>query len=116
MPSAHGLPVWARPDGRRLASDHGMGPLIGETAGIGDDVLLYQGVTLGGTGKEKGKRHPTIGNHVVIGAGEAVMSSPLGLAIQLAIIGRIQGGRNENEDQGASSTSRGSGFPILSAR
>jgi len=46
-----------------------MGVVIGETAVIGDDVLLYQGVTLGGTGLEKGKRHPTIGNNVVIGAG-----------------------------------------------
>ncbi len=53
--------------------DHGMGVVIGETSEIGEDVLLYQGVTLGGTGKEKGKRHPTIGNHVVIGAGAKVL-------------------------------------------
>ena len=52
-----------------------MGVVIGETAEIGDDVLLYQGVTLGGTGKEKGKRHPTIGNHVVIGTGAKVLGS-----------------------------------------
>ena len=55
--------------GRRFFIDHGMGVVIGETAEIGDDVLLYQGVTLGGTGKEKGKRHPTLGNHVVVGTG-----------------------------------------------
>ena len=59
--------------GRRFFIDHGMGVVIGETAEIGDDVLIYQGVTLGGTGKEKGKRHPTIGNHVVIGGGAKVL-------------------------------------------
>ncbi len=53
--------------------DHGMGVVIGETAEIGDNVTLYQGVTLGGTGKEKGKRHPTVGNNVVIGAGAKVL-------------------------------------------
>src|SRR6202790_3540725 len=52
--------------GRRLFIDHGMGVVIGETTEIGDDVLIYQGVTLGGTGNERGKRHPTIGNNVVI--------------------------------------------------
>ena len=52
-----------------------MGVVIGETAEIGDDVLLYQGVTLGGTGKEKGKRHPTIGNHVVVGTGAKVLGN-----------------------------------------
>jgi len=61
--------------GRRFFIDHGMGVVIGETAEIGDDVLLYQGVTLGGTGNEKGKRHPTIGNHVVIGTGAKVLGS-----------------------------------------
>lgn len=61
--------------GRRFFIDHGMGVVIGETAEIGDDVLLYQGVTLGGTGKEKGKRHPTIGNNVVIGTGAKVLGS-----------------------------------------
>ena len=61
--------------GRRFFIDHGMGVVIGETAEIGDDVLLYQGVTLGGTGKEKGKRHPTIGDHVVIGAGAKVLGN-----------------------------------------
>jgi len=61
--------------GRRLFIDHGMGVVIGETAEIGDDVLIYQNVTLGGTGKEKGKRHPTIGNNVVIGTGAKVLGS-----------------------------------------
>jgi len=61
--------------GRRFFIDHGMGVVIGETAEIGDDVLLYQGVTLGGTGKEKGKRHPTIGNHVVVGTGAKVLGN-----------------------------------------
>ena len=59
--------------GRRLFIDHGMGVVIGETSIVGDDVTLYQGVTLGGTGKEKGKRHPTLGNGVVIGAGAKVL-------------------------------------------
>lgn len=59
--------------GRGLVIDHGMGVVIGETAEIGDDVLLYHGVTLGGTGKDKGKRHPTVGNNVVIGAGAKVL-------------------------------------------
>lgn len=59
--------------GRRLVIDHGMGIVIGETAELGDDVLLYQGVTLGGTGKDKGKRHPTIGNNVLIGSGAKVL-------------------------------------------
>ena len=59
--------------GRRFFIDHGAGVVIGETTVIGDDVLLYQGVTLGGTGNEKGKRHPTIGTNVVIGAGAKVL-------------------------------------------
>lgn len=59
--------------GRRLVIDHGDGVVIGETAEIGDDVLIYQGVTLGGTGKHTGKRHPTIGNNVLIGAGAKVL-------------------------------------------
>ena len=61
--------------GRRFFIDHGMGVVIGETAEIGDDVLLYQGVTLGGTGKERGKRHPTLGNHVVVGTGATVLGN-----------------------------------------
>src|SRR5689334_14762150 len=59
--------------GERLFIDHGMGVVIGETAEIGDDVLLYQGVTLGGTGNQCGKRHPTLGNRVVVGTGAAVL-------------------------------------------
>ncbi|HOJ92317.1 MAG TPA: serine O-acetyltransferase [Dictyoglomaceae bacterium] len=59
--------------GKGFFIDHGMGVVIGETTEIGDNVLMYQGVTLGGTGKEKGKRHPTIGNNVVIGAGVKVL-------------------------------------------
>jgi serine O-acetyltransferase len=59
--------------GRGFFIDHGMGVVIGETAVIGDFVTLFQGVTLGGTGKERGKRHPTLGNHVVIGAGAKVL-------------------------------------------
>lgn len=59
--------------GKGLFIDHGMGVVIGETAEIGDDVMLYHGVTLGGTGKHKGKRHPTVGNNVVIGSGAKVL-------------------------------------------
>ena len=59
--------------GRRLVIDHGTGIVIGETTEIGDDVLIYQGVTLGGTGKDTGKRHPTIGNNVMISAGAKVL-------------------------------------------
>ena len=53
--------------------DHGMGVVIGETAVVGDNCTIYQGVTLGGTGKEKGKRHPTLGNNVVVGSGAKVL-------------------------------------------
>ena len=61
--------------GRRLFIDHGMGVVIGETCEIGDDVTLYQGVTLGGTGKEKGKRHPTVESNVLIASGAKVLGS-----------------------------------------
>lgn len=61
--------------GERFFIDHGMGVVIGETTIIGDDVLIYQGVTLGGTGKDTGKRHPTIGNRVTIGAGAKVLGN-----------------------------------------
>ncbi|WP_040953146.1 serine O-acetyltransferase [Gorillibacterium massiliense] len=61
--------------GERLFIDHGMGIVIGETCEIGNDVVLFQGVTLGGTGKEKGKRHPTVGNNVVVGSGAKVLGS-----------------------------------------
>jgi serine O-acetyltransferase len=61
--------------GRRLFIDHGLGVVIGETAVIGDDVTLYQGVTLGGTGKERGKRHPTLLDHVVVGDGAKILGN-----------------------------------------
>lgn len=61
--------------GERLFIDHGFGVVIGETTIIGNDVLIYQGVTLGGTGKEHGKRHPTVGNNVTIGAGAKVLGN-----------------------------------------
>jgi serine O-acetyltransferase len=61
--------------GRRFFVDHGMGVVIGETTIIGDDVTLFQGVTLGGTGKESGKRHPTLHNNVVVGAGARVLGN-----------------------------------------
>lgn len=73
--------------GHRLFIDHGMGIVVGETAIIGDDVVMYQGVTLGGTGKETGKRHPTIGNNVVIGVGAKVLG-----AITIGDGARIGGG------------------------
>jgi serine O-acetyltransferase len=74
--------------GRRVFIDHGMGVVIGETAVVGDDVTMYQGVTLGGTGKERGKRHPTIENSVVIGGGAK-------------ILGNITVGRNCNVGAGS---------------
>lgn len=61
--------------GKGLFIDHGMGVVIGETSVVGNNVTLYQGVTLGGTGKEKGKRHPNIGDHVVIGTGAKVLGN-----------------------------------------
>ena len=61
--------------GRRLLIDHGMGVVIGETAEIGDDVYIYHQVTLGGTSSEQGKRHPTIGNNVIIGAGAKLLGA-----------------------------------------
>ena len=61
--------------GKGFFIDHGMGVVIGETAVVGDNVTIFQGVTLGGTGKERGKRHPTVGNNVVIGAGAKVLGS-----------------------------------------
>lgn len=61
--------------GQGLFIDHGMGTVIGETTEIGDECTLYQGVTLGGTGKETGKRHPTLGNNVVVGVGASVLGS-----------------------------------------
>lgn len=61
--------------GKRLFIDHGAGVVIGETSIIGDDCTIYQGVSLGGTGKEKGKRHPTVGNNVMLGAGCKVLGN-----------------------------------------
>lgn len=61
--------------GRRLIIDHGMGVVIGETAEIGDDVYLYHQVTLGGTSSERGKRHPTVGNNVIVGAGAKILGN-----------------------------------------
>lgn len=61
--------------GRRVFIDHGMGVVIGETAIVGNDVLMYQGITLGGTGKERGKRHPTIEDNVVIGSGAKILGN-----------------------------------------
>lgn len=61
--------------GRRFFIDHGMGVVIGETCVIGDDCILFQGVTLGGTGKERGKRHPTLGNNVLVATGAKVLGS-----------------------------------------
>jgi serine O-acetyltransferase len=61
--------------GKRFFIDHGMGVVVGETAIVGDNVLLYQGVTLGGTGKETGKRHPTLGNNVVVGGGAKILGN-----------------------------------------
>jgi serine O-acetyltransferase len=63
--------------GRRLFIDHGCGVVIGETSTVGDDVTLYQGVTLGGTGKEEGKRHPTICSRVIVGAGAKILGNIL---------------------------------------
>jgi serine O-acetyltransferase len=73
--------------GRGVFIDHGMGVVIGETAIVGDYALIYQGVTLGGTGKESGKRHPTLGDHVVVGTGAKVLGN-----IQLGNNARIGAG------------------------
>ena len=70
--------------GKRLFIDHGMGIVVGETACIGDNCTIYHGVTLGGTGKDKGKRHPTIGNNVIIGAGAKILG-PIHIADNVKI-------------------------------
>ena len=85
--------------GRRFFIDHGMGVVIGETAIIGDDVTLYQGVTLGGTGKESGKRHPTLGNSVVVGVGASVLG-----AITLGDNSKVGGGAVAVKDVPAGAT------------
>ena len=61
--------------GKRVFIDHGSGVVIGETAEVGDDCIIYHGATLGGTGKEKGKRHPTLGNNVMVGSGAKVLGN-----------------------------------------
>lgn len=85
--------------GKRFVIDHGNGVVIGETAEIGDDVLIYQGVTLGGTGKDTGKRHPTVGNNVMISAGAKVLG-PLNIGDN----SRIAAGAVVLEDVPANST------------
>lgn len=85
--------------GRRLFIDHGMGIVIGETCEIGDDVLLFQGVTLGGTGKDKGKRHPTVEDNVMVSAGAKVIG-----AITLGKNSKIGAGSVVLKDVPANST------------
>jgi len=85
--------------GRRFFIDHGMGVVIGETTIIGDDVTLYQGVTLGGTGKETGKRHPTLGDGVIVGVGAAVLG-----AITVGEQSKVGGGAVVIDDVPAHST------------
>lgn len=85
--------------GRRFFIDHGEGVVIGETTIIGDDVLIYQQVTLGGTGKEQGKRHPTLGNNVIVGAGAKVLGN-----ITLGDFVRVGAGSVVVEDVDAYST------------
>jgi len=88
--------------GRRLFIDHGMGVVIGETAVIGDDVTLYQAVTLGGTGKERGKRHPTLGDRVVVGVGAKVLG-----AVNIGDDAKIGGGAVVLRDVPAHTTAVG---------
>ena len=88
--------------GKRLVIDHGEGVVIGETAEIGDDCLIYQGVTLGGTGKHTGKRHPTVGNNVLIGAGAKVLGP-----INIGDNSRIAAGAVVLKDVPANSTAVG---------
>jgi serine O-acetyltransferase len=91
--------------------DHGMGVVIGETARIGDDVTLYQGVTLGGTGKQCGKRHPTLGNDVVVGVGASVLG-----AITVGDHARIGGGAVVVKDVPPHSTATGVPARIVATR
>lgn len=88
--------------GRRFFIDHGMGVVVGETTIIGDDVTLYQGVTLGGTGKETGKRHPTLGNNVVVGVGASVLG-----AITIGDNSKVGGGAVVIEDVPPNATAVG---------
>ena len=88
--------------GRGVVIDHGMGVVIGETAIVGNYTLIYQGVTLGGTGKEIGKRHPTVGDHVVVGAGAKVLGN-----IQIGDYARIGAGSVVLRDVPANCTAVG---------
>jgi serine O-acetyltransferase len=88
--------------GKRLFIDHGMGIVIGETTVIGDDCMLYQGVTLGGTGKERGKRHPTVGNNVIVGVGAKVLGN-----VHIGDNARIGGGAVVLRDVPANTTAVG---------
>ena len=100
--------------GSGLFIDHGMGVVIGETTEIGDNVTLFQGVTLGGTGKQRGKRHPTLGSHVVVGAGAKVLG-PITIGDYVKIgancgrasgrAGPFHGGRYTGQDRAGSRTS-----------
>lgn len=90
--------------GRRFFIDHAMGVIIGETTIIGDDCTLYQGVTLGGTGNETGKRHPTLGNNVIVGVGAAVLGN-----ITVGDNSKIGGGAVAVKD--VPPTARSSAFP-----
>ena len=83
--------------GRRFFIDHGEGVVIGETTIVGDDVLLYQQVTLGGTGKDLGKRHPTIGDGVIIGAGAVVTKDVPDYCVAGGVPAKILKRRKQNE-------------------
>jgi len=97
--------------GRGFFIDHGMGVVIGETTVVGDYVTLYQGVTLGGTGKQRGKRHPTLGNHIVVGVGASVLG-----AITVGDGARIGGGAVVVKDVPAYATAIGVPARIVATR
>ena len=97
--------------GQGFFIDHGMGVVIGETTEIGDHVTLYQGVTLGGTGKQGGKRHPTLGNHIVVGVGASVLG-----AITVADHARIGGGAVVVKDVPAYATAIGVPARVVATR
>lgn len=97
--------------GRGFFIDHGMGVVIGETTEIGDHVVLYQGVTLGGTGKQRGKRHPTLGNGIVVGVGAAVLG-----AITVGDGARVGGGAVVVKDVPPYSTAIGVPARIVATR